>query len=305
MESKILRLHDQAIDSAIAGDWKRAIQVNSEIIELDENNLDAYLAIGFAYLQTGQFEKSATSYKKALVIEPGNSIARNNLDKLMVLKKKNSSDTDKSAPSSKKHLKEFINVVGKTKIIELANIGQSEVLAGIKVGEQVELKSKKRRVEVRTLDGEYIGALPDDISKRLLFFIEAGSKYRAYIKSALKNQVEVFLSEEKKGAKVKSFVSFPKNIQDDLKGMMQSLNKDEEDEETDDEEKDENVDDTEDENHVEFVDKGDHAETTEDEETEGLTDLDALAADIDDDPHDGFITNLSSYNEGSDDEEEE
>lgn len=298
METQISRLHNQAIDEAIAGNWKQAIIINNEILAIDENNLDANLALGFAYLQEKKFDKSSQYYKKALLIEPGNIIARNNLDKLSILKKKGSVDTEKSDPTPLQPLKEFINITGKTKIVDLVNIGQSDVLADIKVGQQVELKSKKRRIEVRTLDGEYIGALPDDISKRLLFFLDAGTTYNAYVKSALKNQVEVFISEDRKSKKAKNFVSFPKNIQDDLKIMMQSMQNDDDDEE--DEEDDED-----DHEKTEFVDKQNHRDVTDEDDTEGITDLDALAADIDDESTDSFITNLSAYNEDGDDEEEE
>ncbi len=293
MESQIQRLHEAAVDAAVSGKWDQAIDYNHQVLALDPNNLDTHLALGFAYLQTNQFDESAKHYRKALSIEPGNVIAKNNLDKLAVLKKKNSPDSyDKNESDDAPRLKEFINVVGKTKIVELVNIGQSEVLANLKVGQHIELKTKKRRIEVRTLDGDYIGALPDDISKRLLFFIEASSTYNVYVKSALKNQVEIFLQEDKKGPKVNHFISFPKNIQDDLKSMMQSLNKDEDDEDKIDENKgDDDYDD-------------DKTEQPQEEDTDGLTDLDQLAADIDDEPHDTFITDLSAYDEGDDESEE-
>ena len=292
MESHILRLHNQAIDAAVAGNWASAIELNIEVLKHDPNNTDAHLGLGFAYLQTNKFDLASRHYRKALTFEPGNLIARNNLDKLTVLKKKKVSDKTPHG-NTENHLKEFINVIGRTKIVELVNIGQSDVLANLKVGAQVELKPKKRRIEVRTLEGEYIGALPDDISKRLLFFIEANSTYNVYVKSALKNQVEVFLQEDKKGPKVKHFISFPKNIQDDLKVMMQQLHKSEEDDDKhdkptgDEEEEDEKTD-----------------SSAEEEATEGITDLDQLAADIDDEPHDTFITDLSAYEEEEDESEE-
>lgn len=292
MESRIRKLIDEAIDAAVSNNWDKAIDLNNHILKIAPHNIDAHLGLGFAYLQTNQLDKAIRHYRKAISIEPGNLIARNNLDKLAILKKKTIKKD--SEPDLSTNLKEFINIIGKTKVVELVNIGQSETLVHLKVGERVEIRAKKRRVEIRTAKGSYIGALPDDISKRLLFFIEAGSTYNVYIKSALKNQVEVFLNENKKGAKVRHFVSFPKNIQDDLKGMMQQLQKDD----------DENnkLDKDDDEDHGGEKDQNIHDDDGE-EEAE-ITDLDALAADIDDEPHDTFITDLSAYNEGEDDAEE-
>src|SRR3989344_315580 len=295
MESTIQRLQDRAIEAAVAGDWSSAIELSKQILKLSPNNLEAHLGLGFANMQTNQLDLAARYYRKAILIEPGNHIARNNLDKLTVLRKKKvGKNQSLDNFSSSSHLKEFINVIGKTKIVELVNIGQAEVLANLKVGQHVELKAKKRRIEVRTLNGDYIGALPDDISKRLLFFIEAGSIYKVYIKSALKNQVEIFVSEDKKGAKVKNFISFPKNIQDDLKVMMQQLHKDEDGEEKHEKEGDGS----------DFDDDKGTAAADDEAADEGITDLEALAADLDEEPHDTFITDLSAYNEGDDEEAE-
>ena len=78
------------------------------------------------------------------------------------------------------------------------------------------LKMRKHRIEVRNKKEEYVGCLPDDISKRLIFFLEAKSKYDCIVKSATKNSVEIFIREKYKGAKVRNFISFPDNIQEDL-----------------------------------------------------------------------------------------
>ncbi|KXK10578.1 MAG: hypothetical protein UZ22_OP11002000682 [Microgenomates bacterium OLB23] len=72
---------------------------------------------------------------------------------------------------------------------------------------------------MRNEQDEYVGALPDDISKRLIFLLEGKSVFNTFIKAATKNSVDVFIREEKKGRKVKNFVSFPENIQDDFKLM--------------------------------------------------------------------------------------
>ena len=62
-----------------------------------------------------------------------------------------------------------------------------------------------------------MGCLPDDISKRILFFLDASSEYEIIVKEATKSNVEIFAREVKKGTKVKNFISFPDNIQDDMK----------------------------------------------------------------------------------------
>ncbi|OGK18107.1 hypothetical protein A3D80_02150 [Candidatus Roizmanbacteria bacterium RIFCSPHIGHO2_02_FULL_40_13b] len=229
MDIALAKLHEKANDAALVGDFILAIKLNQDIIRETPGDSDAYLRLGFAYLQTGDFISSKQAYRQALKIEPMNQIARNNLDKIKILEK----DTDNTSllasegPVHSVNPNLFLNVLGKTKEVTLVNIGQADVLAKLKIGELVEFKIKKRRVEVRDTNNEYIGALPDDISKRLIFFLEADSSFLVYIKAASKNYVDIFIKEEKKGAKVRGFATFPKNIQDDLKMMNADTNENE------------------------------------------------------------------------------
>lgn len=220
MNKQLTNLHEYANNAAIAGDFVTAIRLNEEIITHSPDNVDAYLRLGFAYLQTNDLENSKKAYRQALKLEPISQIARNNLEKIKILEKGSShSDEEHYDQDLALNPNLFLNVQGKTKEISLVNIGQADVLAKLKIGQYVELKIKKRRVEVRDRNNGYIGALPDDISKRLIFFLEASSTFLVYIKAASKNTVDIFIKEEKKGTKVRGYTSFPKNIQDDLKDM--------------------------------------------------------------------------------------
>lgn len=216
MELQIDNLHKQAVDAALTSNWEKAVQLNEKIIALDQDYLDAYLALGFAHMQLNKFKESKKYYQEALKIDPNNIIARNNIDKLTILTK-SGDQTNKDMPFDPNV---FMNLRGKTKVVSLLNVGKADVLATLHIGEKVALRIKKRRIEVRNSEDEYIGALPDDISKRLIFFIEGKSTFSTFIKATTKNSVDVFIREEKKGRRVKNFVSFPENIQDDLKAII-------------------------------------------------------------------------------------
>ncbi len=219
-------IQEKAIEVALKGDFKKAMELNLFIIKNNPQDLDAYLRLGFASLQLNDFKKARIYYQRALKIQKPNLIAQTNLEKIAILEKRGKSRKDKKVLLSfDPNL--FLNVIGKTKIVTLINLGNIATLAKLKIGQKVYLKIKKRRVEIRTENNEYIGALPDDISKRLIFFIEARSMYRTYIKEASKNHVDIFLKEEKKGKKVSHYVSFPRNIQEDLKIMGAAENDDE------------------------------------------------------------------------------
>ncbi len=223
MELQIENLHKQAVDAAISNNWEKAIQLNQKIVGLNAEYLDAYLGLGFAHMQLSQYKDSKKNYMEALKIDPNNMIARNNLEKIGILSK-SGDKTSKDLPVDPNI---FMNLRGKTKVITLLNVGKPDVLAKLNTGEKVELRMKKRRIEIRNEADEYIGALPDDISKRLIFFLDAKSTFNTFIKASTKNSVDVFVREEKKGRKVKNFISFPENIQDDFK-LMQGKTSDEE-----------------------------------------------------------------------------
>ena len=90
------------------------------------------------------------------------------------------------------------------------------------MGQRVFLVSKKRRIEIRTEDKEYVGCLPDDISKRLAIFIKNGGLFSGYVKeTSLKNTV-VLLKEEKKGTKMLRFIAFPSDLNVNLSQMENS-----------------------------------------------------------------------------------
>lgn len=224
MENKLLlKLTESAINEAVKGNWNEAIVLNKEILKFNEDSIDPYLRIGYAHMQLNEFNEAKKYYLEAIKIQSGNQIAKNNLEKIKIL-------TDKNAkPSKSKSLKEikidpnlFLNVLGKTKILNLVNIGHVEVLVQLTIGEEVFLKEKKRRIEVRTKDNEYVGAFPDDLSKRIIFFLKNKSEYMIYIKEATKSNVEIFIKEIKKGKKVAKYISFPKDVQDNMKLMVEN-----------------------------------------------------------------------------------
>src|SRR3990167_754158 len=110
----------------------------------------------------------------------------------------------------------FLELPGKTKSSTLVNLGQKNTLAHLVIGQEIFVKPKKRRMEIRTEGNDYVGALPDDLSKRLFLFMKAGSQYMAFIKDVSLSRIVVFIREEKRGKKVQRYSSFPRNIQVDM-----------------------------------------------------------------------------------------
>ncbi len=223
-------LESEAVDAAINFDWKVAIEINKKIIGIDKKNLAAILRVGFAYLQMQKFDEAKKYYRKVLKIQTNNNVAKENLERIKVLEIKSTKRTKKSPIYLDPSL--FLEVPGKTKSVVLVNLGQKNILAQLSVGQEIYLIIKKRKVEVRTKDKEYVGSLPDDLSRRLLLFLKAKSIYSVFIKEASLNRITVFIREEKKGKKVQQYLSFPHNIQDKMADVYSEKENEEEGEET-------------------------------------------------------------------------
>lgn len=217
------KLIDSAINEAIKGNWEQAIVLNKKILEGDKDLIDPYLRMGHACIQLDRYDEAKKYYLSVIKIQPGNQIAKNNLEKIEIITdNKNKTTKSKSKKEIKNDPNLFLNVLGKTKILTLINIGQLGTLAQLNIGEKVFLKEKKRKIEVRTKDNEYVGAFPDDLSKRIIFFLKNKSEYETYIKESSRNSVEIFIKEIKKGKKVFKYISFPKDVQDNMKLMVEN-----------------------------------------------------------------------------------
>lgn len=223
-------LEQQAIDAAVKSNWAQAVEINKKIIEMEPQSLGAYLRLGFACIQQKDIKQAKIYYKKALEIQPKNNIALEHLEKIEILEAKGKAST--SNANLDPNL--FLELPGKTKTVKLVNLGQKDELAGLNIGQEIELKEKKRRLEVRTLEGEYIGSLPDDVSRRLMHFINEGSIYKTYIKETSLNDVAIFIKELSKGPKVMQYPSFPSNPQMIMTDINDEHNEGDEDHDDDD-----------------------------------------------------------------------
>lgn len=210
-------LENQAIDAAINLDWKTAIATNKKILKEAKLDLNCLLRLAFAYMQSGDFTNAKKTYKQVLKIQSENQIAHEHLERIEILEKKGGKGTILRENKFDPNL--FLEIPGKTQATTLLNPGQKNILAQLTVGVQVIIKPKKVRAEIRTTKNEYIGVLPDDLSKRLSLFIKAGSEYGCFIKEVSITKVVIFIREEKKGKKVAKFSSFPKNVQSNMGRM--------------------------------------------------------------------------------------
>lgn len=197
-----------AINCALHQKWKEAIRINQELLEINEADVPALNRLAYAYLKSGSIASAKTTYKKVLKVDKYNPIALKNLKWLSHLTSTDihQDENISSTPTI------FLEEPGKTKIISLVHPAPTKVLCNLITAQRVRLVPRRHSIEVRHITGSgrdiYVGALPDDVSHRLLQTIAAGNTYDAYIKNVAKNTVTVFIRELKRGKKFMHIPSF-------------------------------------------------------------------------------------------------
>ncbi len=196
-------LAQKSISLALEGNWEEAIKVNKEILKETPSDTEILNRLAKAYFESGNLKKAKSICQKIIKIDNFNTIAQKNLSKWKGLREKCISELKPANTAS------FIEEPGKTKLVSLLNLGDNKIIANLNACDEVKLNAHTHRVSLTTIDGKYIGRLPDDLALRLRRLIPMGNCYKAYIKSIDSKEIKVFIKEVEKSQKAKNIPSFP------------------------------------------------------------------------------------------------
>lgn len=197
-------LTQNAIDFALNCNWLEAIKINLKILKSNSSDLDALNRLSKAYYENGELIKAKKISKKVVKLEPNNAIANRAIDKYKFIKIKTVGVDRNVDPSV------FIEETGKTRIINLINVGSNNTCVCLGSGDEIFLVAHTHKVSLENQDGKYIGRVPDDLSATLRKLIKGGNKYKVYVKSVEGKIVKVLIKEISRGEKFKNTQSFPK-----------------------------------------------------------------------------------------------
>ncbi len=161
MNLTLAELSKLAIKAAFNQNWQEAVELNNQIINQDQNNIDAHLRLGLAYLQLQDYSKAKKAYSKVLEIDPINKIA---LDKMKLVKEKKTEDF--IVPDNDSLLKEPGNSIEANLEILTKGITSDK----FKFDETLILKINGKTISVHRDDEKQslINYLPDPIVKGIL-----------------------------------------------------------------------------------------------------------------------------------------
>ena len=183
---------EHAIQLALHSRWEEAIAANEAILRLFPSDVDAYNRLGKALTELGRYQAARKAYNRALDLEPGNSIARKNLDRLARLGKEKASPPGPAHQKLDPHI--FIEETGKTGVTTLHRV-DPETLARMTAGDRVQLRPQGNSLIVESTRGEYMGEVEPKLGLRLLKLIEGGNQYAAAIASLAGSSSRVIIKE--------------------------------------------------------------------------------------------------------------
>jgi len=198
-----ISLAQKAISCALQGNWEEAIKINLEILESSPQDVDSLNRLAKAYAEIGEIDEAKKTAQKVLKIDPVNPIASRSLPKWESMKNGDVQSRKFSSPES------FLEDPGKTKILNLVNPGDDQVIASLDSGDIVKLLPHPHSIAVVTDNNKYIGKLPDDLAARLRNLIKAGNKYLVLIKSVEGKVITVFMRETERSESSPQVQSFP------------------------------------------------------------------------------------------------
>ncbi len=199
-------LKDQAIYTALNGEWGKAISLNKSLIKENPEDVNALNRLAFALSILGKTKDAKSTYQKVLKIDSLNPLALRNLKQISKGKKfKNSVRRDAVCTQVNNT---FLEESGKTKVVGLVNIAQPQIINSLCAGQLLTLSVKRLKIFLLTEQTQYIGMLPDNIGKRLIKFLKAGNEYQAFVKSASDRHLSVFIKEVKRISRFKDQPSF-------------------------------------------------------------------------------------------------
>lgn len=195
-------LEKQAVQAAIKGGWQQAVDLNRQLIKENPKDIAALNRLARAYWELGKIDQAQKTYRKVLTLDPYNTIAAKNLQRLGKKRKK----LTKKKIDYPGNL--FLEEPGKTKTTKLIRLASAEVLSELSNGQSVKLEPKKRAISIITEDKIYLGTIPDDLSLRLIKLIKGGNRYQAFVKAVDRKNLEIFIREVFRSKRFHNLPSF-------------------------------------------------------------------------------------------------
>ncbi|MFN0148602.1 MAG: tetratricopeptide repeat protein [Dehalococcoidia bacterium] len=205
------QLGEQAVRLAVSSRWDEAVTVNREFVRLFGDEPDALNRLGKALSEVGQISEARKAYGRSIELDPTNTIARRNLDRLAGMQ----DSVVAGQAQSQLDTRLFVEESGKATVAKLQAVDGNRT-AVLDPGDLVELQVQGNAVNVVTNNGGYIGMIEPRIGLRMAKMMAAGNLYSAALVTAT-GDVKVMLRETFQHPSQIGRVSFPQSRATDFR----------------------------------------------------------------------------------------
>lgn len=201
------QLAETAISLANQAKWEEAAETNRKLLELGPD-VEAENRLGKALWELGELAEAREHYQAALALDPVNSIAEKNIDRLRILLVQAGERTTPALEGSKAPTSLFVEETGKTGFAHLIEPADQVTLSQVNAGDLVELVPEEHRLSALS-NGVHIGYVEPRVAARLLKLIADGNKYLAAVTSIGLADVRLIIREVFQDPSNYGKVSFP------------------------------------------------------------------------------------------------
>lgn len=202
---------EKAIQLAMQNRWAEATEVNRQIIELFPDDVDSHNRLGKALMEMGRYPESREAYRQAAKLDPSNTIAARNLQRLEQL----ADEQGGAAPPTPVDPRLFIEEAGKTAVTMLTDLAPRSVLVRLTAGDPLSIESEGNVVRMLDQAGETVGLVEPKLAQRIVRLVQMGNKYTAAVTAADDQNVRVIVRELHRDASMGNRASFPMAIPPD------------------------------------------------------------------------------------------
>ncbi len=196
---------EQAINLAMQSRWAEAAELNRQIIEASPKDIEAHNRLGKALMEIGKYDEAREAYNHTLRIDPTNTIAQKNiqrLDKLM-------EDEIVDAPTPSVDPSLFIEEAGRATTTSLVELAPGDVLAKLNPGDPVTLEVQGNVVVVVGPTGEIAGKVEPKLRQRLIRLMNMGNRYSAFVTAVDEQSLRIIIHETHRDPSMGNRPSFP------------------------------------------------------------------------------------------------
>jgi hypothetical protein len=230
------QLAQQAISLAMQSRWQEAAEVNQRLVALVHDDSQAYNRLGKAYTELGRISDARIAYEEALRSDAANLIAQRNLERLSRI---NESEVQELLRKAGQKLDPtfFMEETGKTGVTLLDDVAESDLLATLTAGDQIQLEERDGRLVATAMDGTVLGNVEERLGARLIRLMATGNRYQAGIVGVDGTVVRIIVRETLQSPENSGRISFPPRVSSEslprpyLRGRAATRSSEEEDEE--------------------------------------------------------------------------